>query len=270
MTVPAGGLGTISETTVGAPRVGRNAVSVPLKCSAQAAGSCTLRLRLTVLETLRGNRVVALARRTRRVTVTVGSRTVRLRPGQQRPRRSALNATGRQLLARVRRLPVRLLGQRHRRRRDQRVAAQRDAHANGLAGRSGRARSHRHTASHSRRQRAPSAHAPSGRSRSCAHRPARVVPASGRASAGAQGRRSDARERPRADAVHGLGHLLHLRRALRRGLGAGAGQPAPDARARAPGLPLRLAGRRLVAGSAQRNRRRSRSTRRSGRTGWRG
>jgi hypothetical protein len=108
VTVPAGGLGTISETAVGAPRAGRNSVSVPMTCSAQAAGSCTLKLRLTVLETLRGSRVVAVAAQTRRATVTVGSRTVRLKPGQQATVSVALNATGKRLLARMRRLPVKL------------------------------------------------------------------------------------------------------------------------------------------------------------------
>jgi hypothetical protein len=109
VTVPAGGLGAVSETTVGTPRVGRNAVSVALKCSPQAAGSCTLRLRLTVLETLSGSRVVALAaRRTRRVTVTVGASTVRLKPGQQTMATVALNTTGRRLLAHARRMAVKL------------------------------------------------------------------------------------------------------------------------------------------------------------------
>ncbi len=109
VTVPAGGLGSISETTVGTPRAARNAVSVPLRCSGQAAGSCTIRLRLTVQETLHGSRVVAVAARTRRVTVTVGSSTVRLRPGQQATVKVALNATGRRLLARMHRMTVRLL-----------------------------------------------------------------------------------------------------------------------------------------------------------------
>jgi hypothetical protein len=109
VTVPAGGLGSISETQVGAPRVSGRTVSVPLKCSAQAAGSCTITLRLTVVETLRGTRVIAVAaRRTRRLTVTVGASTVHLAPGQQRTATVALNATGRRLLAHVRRMAVKL------------------------------------------------------------------------------------------------------------------------------------------------------------------
>ena len=109
VTVPAGGLGTISETAVGAPRVARNAVSVPLKCSAQAAGSCTLKLRLTVQETLSGSRVVALAARARRETAT-GRRVDRppRATGQQATATVALNAIGRRLLAHMGRLPVKL------------------------------------------------------------------------------------------------------------------------------------------------------------------
>jgi hypothetical protein len=112
VTVPAGGLGTISETSVGAPRAGRYAVSVPLVCSAQAVGSCTLRLRLSVDETLHGNRIVALAAQhtsTRRVAVTVGASTVRLKPSQRYTATVALNTSGRRLLARVHRMAVRLL-----------------------------------------------------------------------------------------------------------------------------------------------------------------
>jgi hypothetical protein len=112
VTVPAGGLGTISETSVGAPRAGRYAVSVPLVCSAQAVGGCTLRLRLIVDETLHGNRIVALAAQhtsTRRVAVTVGASTVRLKPSQRYTATVALNTSGRRLLARVHRMAVRLL-----------------------------------------------------------------------------------------------------------------------------------------------------------------
>jgi hypothetical protein len=110
VTVPAGGLGSISETQVGTPRVTGGSVSVPLTCSAQAAGSCTIVLRLTVVETLKGSRVVAVAaaQRTRRATVTVGASTVHVPAGQRRTATVALNATGRRLLARVRRMGVKL------------------------------------------------------------------------------------------------------------------------------------------------------------------
>src|SRR5262249_27234836 len=109
VTVPAGGLGTISETTVGAPRVGRSGVSVAVHCSAQAASGCTIKLRLSVHETLQGSRLVAVtAVRSRRSTVTIGSRTARLKPAQQATLTVALNTTGRRLLARRHRLPATL------------------------------------------------------------------------------------------------------------------------------------------------------------------
>lgn len=109
VTVPAGGLGTISETLVGAPRAGRYAVAVPLTCSAQAAGRCTITLRLSVSETLSGHRIVALAAAgTRRVTLVVGARTLHLSPRQRYTAVVALNATGRRLLAHVHRMAVRL------------------------------------------------------------------------------------------------------------------------------------------------------------------
>lgn len=110
VTVPAGGLGTISETTVGAPRVGHGgSVAVPVHCSAQAAGQCTIKLALSVQETLQGNRVVAIAAaRTRRATVTLGSKTAHLKPAQQATVTVVLNATGRRLLAHMHRLKARL------------------------------------------------------------------------------------------------------------------------------------------------------------------
>ncbi len=109
VTVPAGGLGTIAETAVGEPRVGRYAVAVPLRCSAQAAGSCTLQLRLTVKELIKGGRVVAIsARGVRTVNVTVGARNVRLKPGQRYTATLTLNSTGRRLLAHAHRLAARL------------------------------------------------------------------------------------------------------------------------------------------------------------------
>jgi hypothetical protein len=121
VTVPAGGLGAISETQVGTPRVAGRTVSVPLTCSAQAAGSCTIVLRLTVVETLRGSRVIAVAarstarrarvaaaRRTSHKTVTVGAVTVHVPAGQRRTVTVALNTTGRRLLASLHKLTAKL------------------------------------------------------------------------------------------------------------------------------------------------------------------
>ncbi len=109
VTVPAGGLGSISETKVGAVHVAGGTVSVPLTCSAQAAGSCSITLRLSVVETLKGGRVLAVAAsRTRHATVTVGASTAHLPAGAQRTVTVALNATGRHLLARLHKLTAKL------------------------------------------------------------------------------------------------------------------------------------------------------------------
>jgi hypothetical protein len=109
VTVPAGGLGAISETQVGTPRVAGRTVSVSVTCSAQAAGSCTIALRLTVVETLRGRRVVAVAaRRTSHRTVTVGVVTAHVPAGQRRTITVALSATGRRLLASFHKLSAKL------------------------------------------------------------------------------------------------------------------------------------------------------------------
>jgi hypothetical protein len=109
VTVPAGGLGAISESTVGTPRMGHGSVSVPLTCSAQAAGSCTIALRLTIVETLRGSKILAVAAaRTRRATVAIGASAVHLKPGQQLTATVSLNATGRRLLAHYRHLAAEL------------------------------------------------------------------------------------------------------------------------------------------------------------------
>ncbi len=121
VTVPAGGLGAISETRVGAPHVAGRTVSVAVTCSAQAAGSCTIALRLTVVETLRGNRVIAVAarrtarsgrvaaaRRTAHKTVTVGAVTAHVPAGRQTTVTVALNATGRRLLRSLHKLSAKL------------------------------------------------------------------------------------------------------------------------------------------------------------------
>jgi hypothetical protein len=121
VTVPAGGIGAISETQVGSPRVAGRTVSVSLTCSTQAAGSCTIALRLSVVETLRGSRVVAVAarrgarlaeaapaRRTSHKTVSVGAVTVHVPAGQRRTVTVALNTTGRRLLASLHKLTAKL------------------------------------------------------------------------------------------------------------------------------------------------------------------
>lgn len=59
----AGAPAAAGETTVGTARYSRSAVAVPVRCSREAEGGCWITLRLSVVETLRGGRVVAAAAR---------------------------------------------------------------------------------------------------------------------------------------------------------------------------------------------------------------
>lgn len=86
---------------------------VLVSCKGAAGTSCTINLTLSILETLAGHQVVAVAaaaqgRHTKR-TVIVGSRTVTLAAGRSETVTVSLNAAGRKLLAGRRRLPVKLL-----------------------------------------------------------------------------------------------------------------------------------------------------------------
>jgi hypothetical protein len=87
---------------------------VPIICSTQAGGGCRITLRLTVVETLSGARVVGLAARSRpnahkgatavrHRTVTLASVGARLARGAHATIVTGLNATGRRLLASRRR-----------------------------------------------------------------------------------------------------------------------------------------------------------------------
>ncbi|HEY1458398.1 MAG TPA: hypothetical protein VGF15_07755 [Solirubrobacteraceae bacterium] len=110
--VPAQGvLAAVGETLIGKAQAANHSVTIPIQCSAQAAGSCTIELRLTVIETRRAKRVIALASAfssTRHVTVTLATARVQMAPGQRRTIALSLNSTGVALLKHWHRLPVRL------------------------------------------------------------------------------------------------------------------------------------------------------------------
>jgi hypothetical protein len=100
----------LKTTFTVAARVARARAVV--RCSPRAAGACSITLVLSTVETLRDGRLVgvsASARRQPRIThrtVIVGTQSVTLSPGAVQAVNVALNATGRLLLARERRLPV--------------------------------------------------------------------------------------------------------------------------------------------------------------------
>jgi hypothetical protein len=119
VTVPVQGVAASSgETVVGRARLRGARLRVPVTCSAQAARGCQIVLRVTIVETLRAGRVVAISARgasprhlaragaLRRVTVSLGSVRARLARGQHASVSLPLNATARRLLAARHRLPA--------------------------------------------------------------------------------------------------------------------------------------------------------------------
>jgi hypothetical protein len=121
VTVPAGGVpASVGETTVGKATFKQGKLSVPIICSTEAKGGCRVSGRLTVLETLSGRRVVAIAARAthdrqandlragaaglRHVTIALATLRARLATGEHRTLTASLNTTGRRLLASRRRL----------------------------------------------------------------------------------------------------------------------------------------------------------------------
>lgn len=115
VTIPVGGVpASAGETAVGKMSFKNGKLSVPVTCSAQAAGGCQVTLRLTVLESLSGSRIVAITARAtrgvhagaaslRHVTVTLASARAHLSRGVHATLAAALDATGRRLLAARRR-----------------------------------------------------------------------------------------------------------------------------------------------------------------------
>ena len=119
VTVPVQGIPASSgETVVGRARARGARLSVPVTCSAQAAAGCQIVLRVTVVETLRAGRVIAITARAgavrraahagalRQVTLSLGSVRARLARGQRATLSLRLNAAGRRLLAARHRMPV--------------------------------------------------------------------------------------------------------------------------------------------------------------------
>jgi hypothetical protein len=115
VTVPMGGApASAGETSVGKATSRGGVVSVPVTCSPHAGGGCHVALRLVVVETLSGGRMVAVAARApereragaagpRHVTVTLASAHVYLRAGARTTLSARVGPTGRRLLAAVKR-----------------------------------------------------------------------------------------------------------------------------------------------------------------------
>jgi hypothetical protein len=117
VTVPLGGVpAAAGETSIGHPRVRGGTVTLSLACSPRAAGACNISLRLTLVETLSGRRIVAIAARTRRghaaglrqVTVTLAAARVVVGAGARRTVTLSITRSARRLLAARKRLPAQL------------------------------------------------------------------------------------------------------------------------------------------------------------------
>jgi len=123
VTIPVQGVqASVGETQIGAARFARGRLSLPVACSAQAPSGCRINARLTLVETLQGRRIVAIAasppprgaRRggraaaLRRVTVTLASAGGLIAPGRHAVLSLALTRAAARLLAARRRLPAQL------------------------------------------------------------------------------------------------------------------------------------------------------------------
>jgi len=117
VTIPIGGVPvSAGETQIGPGSASGDRVTVPVTCSAQAGEGCRLQLRLTVVETLQGRRLLAVSaggRRAardslRRLTVTLARARVTLARGAYSAVVLTLSPPARRLLAARRRLEASL------------------------------------------------------------------------------------------------------------------------------------------------------------------
>ncbi len=97
---PPPGSGTVS---VGHAKVSGTSATVSVSCRGSGGATCRVGLTLTVVETFKGHRLIAVSARanTRKIrkTVVLGTASARLTAGQSVKVRIGLNATGRALLA---------------------------------------------------------------------------------------------------------------------------------------------------------------------------
>ena len=82
--------------------------SVRASCSGNSVDSCRLSFKLTVTETLRGKKIIAVGARAKpkrhKITVTVGTASTFLTAGHSRVVKISLNGTGKSLLSKYRTL----------------------------------------------------------------------------------------------------------------------------------------------------------------------
>ncbi len=100
---------TVGTATVGHAKVTGSTAAVRITCSGAPGAQCNLSLRMSVTETLRGHRLIAVAARVRHKVVSVGAASVTLSAGSTETVRISLNRAGRNLLASRHVLKVKLV-----------------------------------------------------------------------------------------------------------------------------------------------------------------
>ncbi len=109
--VPAAPPPPPSEAKVKSIKAGKGKVTMVVTCTGPAGGSCTVQGTLTTVEKLNHGKVKSLVAKLRSKTVTVGSRKLTLAVGKSVTLTITLNTTGKKLLARFHRLPLKALVQ---------------------------------------------------------------------------------------------------------------------------------------------------------------
>jgi hypothetical protein len=99
----------VGTVTVGRAKVSGNTAAVRVTCAGAAGAQCNVSLRMTVTETLRGHKLIAVAARVRHKVIGVGSAALTLTAGNAETVRISLNGTGRNLLAARHVLKVKLV-----------------------------------------------------------------------------------------------------------------------------------------------------------------
>ncbi len=117
---PAGGGGTTTlvSASVGRMKIAGTTVSFTVGCTGSSTARCKLRITLTLIETIRRGKVIAVTAakhkakkatsRATKKTVVVGSAAVTLAAGYSKTVRIGLNSTGKRLLAKSHKLKVKL------------------------------------------------------------------------------------------------------------------------------------------------------------------
>lgn len=107
----AGGGGTTGSASVGNVTVTGTSAGASVSCRGASAAICAVRLAMSVTETLKGSKVIAVSARakTSKKAVTVGTASVTLKGGKSELVQVALNAAGKRLLSQHHRLSVKLV-----------------------------------------------------------------------------------------------------------------------------------------------------------------